>query len=284
MKNLEFEYIKGLIEDGQQKALQSVNYYLLSVYWRTGGFISAQLQSKNWGEKVVDSLALWLKKENPSLKGFDRRSLYRMKEFYEAWTDVEMIDLVALTLPPQIVGTLSPQFRKDAEEEQQPKGWVIVGTLSPQLEIMPTFLTKIPWSQHLDLLAKTKTREEKIFYLALSIKEKYTVRELRRQIESAYFERQIMSRQKIKTGHPKADIINNVFKDSYIAEFINLPESYSENDLQKQLVMKMKDFVLELGRDFIFIGYEYKVMVACTITTLICFFITGNYNVLWLLT
>src|SRR5690606_9134850 len=55
--------------------------------------------------------------------------------------------------------------------------------------------------------------------------------------------------------------ITNTFKDSYIFEFLNLPEPHSESDLQKALIKQMKNFILELGKDFLFIGEEYKVQV-----------------------
>lgn len=100
-----------------------------------------------------------------------------------------------------------------------------------------------------------------MFYLGLTIKEQYKVRELRRQISSCLFERQVTSKQKLNVSHPGEEKINSIFKDTYITEFLNLPTAYSENDLQKELVEKMQQFILELGRDFIFIGKEFKLQV-----------------------
>ena len=74
--------------------------------------------------------------------------------------------------------------------------------------------------------------------------------------------------------------IQQVFKDSYVFDFLNLPEQHSEGDLQNGLINRMKEFILELGRDFIFIGNEYKLMAVIVIFTLTYCFIIGVYNVL----
>jgi predicted nuclease of restriction endonuclease-like (RecB) superfamily len=113
-----------------------------------------------------------------------------------------------------------------------------------------------------DILGKTRNLEEKVFYLLLSIKEKYTVKELQRQLNSGLFERQKLSRQPLAGNqHHIAEIISQIFRDKYIFEFLELSEPYSENDLQKGLVKRLKEFILEIGRDFTFIGEEYRIQI-----------------------
>ncbi len=96
----------------------------------------------------------------------------------------------------------------------------------------------------------------------MRIKENYSVRELDRQINASLFERVMLGNINI-ASLPKefSHDITNAFKDSYVFEFLNLPEPHSESDLQKDLIKQMKNFILELGRDFIFIDEEYKVQV-----------------------
>lgn len=121
---------------------------------------------------------------------------------------------------------------------------------------------EISWTNNLTILGRAKTPEEKEFYLKLCIQEKYSKRELERQIDSGIFERVMIGNQKLspmlREIHP--NIINS-FRDSYVFEFLNLPDPHSESDLQKGLVRQMKKFILELGKDFLFIGEEYKVQV-----------------------
>jgi len=127
---------------------------------------------------------------------------------------------------------------------------------------LSTLLRELGWSGHLHILSKTKSIEEKEFYLHLAIKEKYSVRELERQIDSGYYERFMLSKKKAPAAltqiHPD---ITNVFKDTYMLDFLNLPHAHSEKDLQKAIVQNLKDFILECGKDFSFIGEEYRIQV-----------------------
>jgi predicted nuclease of restriction endonuclease-like (RecB) superfamily len=96
----------------------------------------------------------------------------------------------------------------------------------------------------------------------LSVKEKYAWRELERQIDSGYYERVMLAKKKVPplVAQTNKDI-TTVFKDTYVLDFLNLPEIHSEKDLQKSIVSNLKDFILEFGKDFTFIGQEYRVQV-----------------------
>jgi len=80
-----FEQVRQLIRRGQATALQAAYAEQLKVYWKVGAYVFYRLQTEEWGEKTVDQLANWLKDKDPGLKGFSRRSLYRMQEFYLIW-------------------------------------------------------------------------------------------------------------------------------------------------------------------------------------------------------
>jgi len=80
-----FEEVRKLIRHGQRKALQAAYSEQLATYWQIGAYVHYRLQNAEWGEKTIDELARWLKKKEPTLKGFSRRSLYRMREFYQTW-------------------------------------------------------------------------------------------------------------------------------------------------------------------------------------------------------
>ncbi|NLF41239.1 MAG: DUF1016 domain-containing protein, partial [Bacteroidales bacterium] len=156
-----------------------------------------------------------------------------------------------------IVGSAKPQIRNTDNE-----GNKIVVSLKPQLPDMPDWLGKIPWTHHIHIMSSCKETEERIFYILLAEHEKYTVKELRRQLKSSLYERQkLSSKNLVAANHPQADKIPQVFRDRYVFEFLDLPETYSENDLQKALVAKLKNFLLELGRDFAYMGEEYRLIV-----------------------
>lgn len=127
-------------------------------------------------------------------------------------------------------------------------------------EFVTTVLSQISWSNHLTIISKSKTKEERHFYITLCIKENYSARELARQIESGYYERYMLSKEK-ELPEPINGLKDNPFLDSYVIEFLDLPLNFKENDLRNGLIKNMKDFILEVGKDFTFIGQEYKVQV-----------------------
>lgn len=127
---------------------------------------------------------------------------------------------------------------------------------------LSSLLRQLSWTNNLVILGKTKTFEERAFYLSLCIKEKYSKRQLERQIDSGYFERTLISSKKLSplARQTKYDL-DKVFMDTYIFDFLDLPKSHSEKDLRTALISSFKDFILEAGKDFAFMGEEYRVHV-----------------------
>jgi len=127
---------------------------------------------------------------------------------------------------------------------------------------LSALLTQLTWTNNLLILSASKNEEERVFYVALSIKENYSSRELERQIKSGTFERVMLANKKLSTVMTELpQETKNVFKDSYALEFLGLGATHSEKDLQASLVASLKEFIIEIGRDFCFMGQEYKVQV-----------------------
>ncbi|MBR4907752.1 MAG: DUF1016 family protein [Acidaminococcaceae bacterium] len=122
-----------------------------------------------------------------------------------------------------------------------------------------TLLSKLSWSNHLLIMAASKSPEEREFYIKLAIKEHYSYRQLERQIDSGYYERYMLSKKKLLPEVIPSH--QNPFLDSYVIEFLDLPDHFQENDFRKALVLGMRDFILELGKDFTFVGEEYPIQV-----------------------
>ncbi len=127
---------------------------------------------------------------------------------------------------------------------------------------LSALLREISWTNNLMVLSKTTSFEEKEFYLRLSIQERYSSRELERQMDSGLFERIILSDKKLSAVlrelHPNAE---DAFRDNYMLDFLSLPKKHSELDLQKAIIKHLKEFILEFGKDFTFVGEEYRVQV-----------------------
>lgn len=262
MLQKQFADIIELIKQSRSAAIKAVNTELINLYWNVGACISKRIANANWGEKTVDELAAFIQKNYPELKGFNRTGLYRMKQFYETYANVAFVSpaVTQMQLPDNdkdiIVAPVVQQLPGIAETVSSPE---------PQFEpndIRKSILAQLSWTLHLIIFSRCKTAEEREFYLRLAIKERYSKRELERQIDSGIFERVMIGNQKLspmlRELHP--DSINS-FKDSYVFEFLNLPDPHNENDLQKGLIQQIKKFILELGKDFLFIGEEYKVQV-----------------------
>ncbi len=129
-------------------------------------------------------------------------------------------------------------------------------------EKVSPLVRQLPWTHNLIILSQSKQPEEREFYLRMAIKEKWSKRELERQFKTALFERCILNPVKVTPAvtqtHPAA---LEVFRDAYMVEFLDLPSGHAECDLHQGLLVRLKDFLIELGRDFCFVGSEYPLQV-----------------------
>ena len=204
-----------IIENSRNNALRRVNEELIQMYWKVGEYLSKESKNTAFGDDYINSIAKEIQSAFPGIKGFTRRGLYRMKQFYEMYCEDEFVSAL---------------------------------------------LTQISWTNHLMSMSKAKTVEERHFYITLCVQESYSSRELERQIESSYYERYMLSKEKI-LPEPIKGLKENPFLDSYVIEFLDLPKNFKESDLRKGLIQNMKDFILEVGKDFTFIDEEYRVQV-----------------------
>lgn len=204
-----------IIETSRNNALRKVNEELIHMYWLVGEYLSVESKNAAFGDKYIDAISKEIQEMFPGIRGFNRRGLYRMKQFYELYRDNAIV--------------------------------------SP-------LLTQLSWSNHLLIISGCKSDVEREFYMRLCIREGYSKRELERQINSGYYERYMLSKEKLLPESVKG-LKENPFLDSYIIEFLDLPKNFKESDLRKGLIQNMKDFILEVGKDFAFIDEEYRVQV-----------------------
>lgn len=210
-----FNKVVEIVERTRQKAFQRVNEELITMYWQVGEYISLQTSKAEYGDSFVTNLADFIAENYPEIKGFNRRGLYRMRQFYETYKNEEKVS---------------------------------------------TLLTQLTWSNHLKILSGCKSMEERLFYMNMSIKERYSARELERQINSGYYERYMLSSNHLTpTLENAGKTTGNVFLDTYVLDFLNIHEPVSESDLKRSIIKNLKTFILEIGKDFTFVGEEYRV-------------------------
>ena len=216
MKEIDRTFIEiaQTIKSARENAYRKVNEELILMYQTIGKFLSGKSKEASYGDAYIDSLAAFIQDQFPGIKGFNRRGLYRMKQFYELYAGNEKVSAL---------------------------------------------LTQLSWTNHLLIMSGCKSEEEREFYIRLAIKERYSSRQLERQMDSGYYERYMLSKGKLLSE--PLQLRQNPFLDSYVVEFLNLPDIFHENDFRKALVKGMKDFILELGKDFTFVGEEYPIQV-----------------------
>ena len=129
-------------------------------------------------------------------------------------------------------------------------------------EKLSSLVREINWTNNLIILSRTKSEEERAFYLQHCVKERLSKRELERQIDSALYERSMLEQPKLSPVLREiAPEAKQVFRDQYVMEFIGGKEYKTENAMKSALIQQMKEFILELGKDFIFIDQEYRLQV-----------------------
>ena len=130
-------------------------------------------------------------------------------------------------------------------------------------EKLSVLLRETTWTNNLHIMSGAKTEEAREFYLLLAAKYHYSERDLMRQIDSALFERTMLSNERMKSMVAQRSELA-VLRDSYSMEWLDLPQDHHETDLRRSIVVHLRDFILEFGRDFSFIGQEFRVQVGMT--------------------
>lgn len=264
--HIEFSDIIHLIEEARVRAFQKVNEELVLLYFNVGKIVSLRVAEGVWGDNTVGELAEFIHSKYAGYGGFTRRGLYRMKQFFEIYSSDEFVSPLATQL--EIYFSLNQSSSKVSAVPSQftksEKGQEKVSAVPTQLQgiknqVVTSLLCKVTWTNHLEILSKTKSPEEKFFYLLNSIKERWSMRDLRRQLNSGYFERTMLSNKIVPAV--LTQLPQNLFKDPYIFEFLDLPDGHSEKDLEKALVLNLQKFILEIGKGFTYMGSQYRLQV-----------------------
>jgi len=226
----DYSNIVQLIQEARNRAFRKVNEELVHLYYHIGHIVSAKVATGTWGDGTVNELANYIDLEIPGIGGFNRRGLYRMKQFYEtyavgsdcytAWINIQDKEKSVTIVSPMAAQLKSSKGRKN--EKVSPAATQIQTTDNMQNRFMSSLLTRVSWTNHLEILSATRTAEEKLFYLIMTNKDKLKKLELRRQLKSCYFERSMLSKQNVSSA--MTQLPETIFKDPYVFEFLELSE------------------------------------------------------------
>ena len=263
----QFGEVIDIILFHKNRASRAVNNELLLTAWHVGSYVSAKLKSEEWGSKVVTQLSEYIRSRRPDIKGYSRRSIYNMVMFYDEYSSETFSVTVEKYLNSEFVQPKTAQIEASMPKQGeavivQPRTAQFVPAASEQ---MPKILELTTLTNHMEILCRCKNNEERMFYILYANKEHLVKRELQRCISNQTYTALLGSKSNMSKGllnaYPNAPIM---FKDTLFVDFLNLPNKHSEAKLKNGLIEHMKQFILELGKDFIFMDQEYHLNIGAS--------------------
>ena len=237
------ETISQIVVSAQSNIAKTVNKTMIFTYWNIGKYIVDFEQNGNnraeYGTKLLKKISFDLTTNIG--KGFSWRNLYNMKRFY---IEFPILQTVSAKLENEILQTTSAKSDN---------------------ELILNSIEKLSWSHFVRLLS-VKDKNERNFYIIEAAQNRWSERELNRQISSSLFERLVLSRNKNKVNElsTKGQLIEtekDILKDPLVLEFLNIKQdsSYSENDLETAIIENIGKFLLELGKGFSFVARQQRI-------------------------
>ena len=296
MKNYSeaIQAIKSAILKSRYRAAALANREMLSLYYGIGGYISANSRKGTWGTNAIEVISEQLQNEMPGLRGFSTTNMKNMRLFFEAWEDEFSAPSNRQLVTDEIRQPVAAENRQTASDDLQcskNEDIIIRQPAAAELTILHNeidiqmltlnqqqinaYLTKeqikhffsIGFTHHREILAKTKTFEERIFYINLCATEFWSKEKLRYHLKSNLFENQGKLPNNFHTAIPDKDLQRKAllsFKDEYLLDYINIESPDDEPDervLEHEIVNNIRKFIMSLGKDFSFIGNQYRMIV-----------------------
>ncbi|HLP37587.1 PDDEXK nuclease domain-containing protein [Lacibacter sp.] len=241
--------IKKQIIQSRYNAARLANSEQLMLYFKTGLMISEKIKAQKWGAKVLDQISADLQKELPGLKGFSPGNLKKIRLFAEAYTPYLTIGSAATN-----------QLQQPASE-----GFSISSSLTNQFEnnaFCETF-TSVSFTHHFTIITKIKTLEARIFYIQSTASNLWSVTVLEHHIANNLFGKE--GKLPNNFGGTLAENLKTsaikMFKDEYLLDFIAGDELDDERHIEQQVVLNIRNFILQMGKGFCFIGNQYRLEV-----------------------
>ena len=261
----EFETVYDIIFTHKKRAMKAIHNESLNMLWEVGAYVSKRLKNAIWGDGVVRMLAEYIHTRNPKAKGWSYRTIYKMVQFYDTYSSdgfKEIVNHYAMHNPISVTGSQKMPQKEDA----------IVPIELAQIqsnEFVPIELAQIPsvlfstgWSNHQLIMSQCRTDEQRLFYMLYAGREQLEYKELLRALKTGAMSSILGSKdvqsEIMKREYPQSGVL---FKDTVYLEMFGLPVKYKESKLRKEIVNHMKDFILEMGKDFLFIDEEHRVTV-----------------------
>ena len=218
----QFGEVIDIILQHKGRASRAVNNELLFTAWYVGGYVSAKLKSEEWGSKVVTQLSEYIRSQRPDIKGYSRRSIYNMVMFYDEYSSETFSSTVEKYLNAEFVQPRTAQIKASQPTQEvavivQPTSAQIIHSTFGQ---MPKILELTTLTNHIEILCRCQSNEERMFYILYANKEHLVKRELQRCISNQTYTALLSSKDNMSKGllgaYPNAPIM---FKDTLFVDF-----------------------------------------------------------------
>lgn len=261
------QLIKTAILESQQRAVQDLNTNVLSLYYSIGEFISRNTRQQQWGSNAIKTISEQLQKELPGLRGYSESSLKNMRQFYEEWCADIIRQPMATEL--QVADNEKDIIRQPMATELEQKLTITTLQFIPTIFDIHTahnFLS-ISFTHHIEILKKTTTLDERLFYIHQTAAykwDKYKLREVLKQ--DLYHHQSAMPNNFLQTLPKRVQALKAIemFKDEYLLDYINVEElgardmvDIDERVVEQTIVHNVKNFIMTFGNDFTFVGDQY---------------------------
>lgn len=258
----QFGEVIAIILQHQSRASRVVNDELLLTAWQVGSYVSGKLKSEEWGTKIVSQLSEYIRSNQPDLKGYSRRNIYNMIMFYDEYSSEQFQTIVRTFLPQEFVQPKTAQLANIDSLFSSDSSMKSVEFVQPQTAQLPKVLTMTTFTNHTEILCRCRSNEERLFYILYACKERLNKRDLQRCITNQTYATLLGDKKNLSKGlleiYPNAPVI---FKDTIFVDFLSLPQKHSETKLRNGLIEHMKQFILELEKDFLYVDQEYRLDV-----------------------
>ena len=249
----DFEVVYHIISSHRNKVIQVVNNESLLMMWEIGGFVSSRIESADWGDGVVRQLAEFIHTQDPTARGWSYRTLYKMVQFYETYSSESFKMLISKADASSLNNDIVPL---ETAQNNNPE------FVPFEMAQMPKVLFCTGWTNHQIILNRCKTDQERLFYILYSGRERLQNKELIRAIKTNVMDSLLGGKSKqsdtMTKTYPTSPML---FKEKIYLDMLGLPLNYKESKLRKEIVKHMKEFILEMGKEFLFIDDEHRITV-----------------------
>ncbi|MCX6145546.1 MAG: PDDEXK nuclease domain-containing protein [Ignavibacteriales bacterium] len=251
--------LKSRIQTARLSAARAVNRDLILLYWDIGRAIVEKQKFLNWGDSVVEMVAKDLQKAFPDVRGFSADSIWRMRQFFAEYSDPAFLEQVVPEMKKSGGGILAQAVPELARGSNSTKHDQLLSQSVREL------LAAVPWGHHVELLKKVKAPAARVYYLQATAGYGWTRNVLLNQIKAGAYERSLSDRKKhnfsLTLPEHLAEQADEALKSSYNLEFLGISREVKERQLEDRLLERLREFILELGYGFCFVGRQHRLVL-----------------------